>query len=217
MRAAMMYGPSDLRVVDLPKPTPAADEALIRVVRFAPYGTDLGVYLNRGGRYVKSYPVGLGADFSGVVEAVGAGVRNVKPGDRVSALALAHCGHCANCKAGRTNLCLDPAMLNAPRQVCAQEYACVTANKLAILPRGASFEDAAMLGGPVVGLNALAMIAPRGGETVAVIGGGAMGWGTVAVAKALGHRVICVGGTGRRGQLARAVGADELFPLQGKG
>jgi len=213
MRAALLFGPSDLRVVDRATPTPAADEALIRVVRFSPYGTDVGVYLNRGGRYVQSYPVGIGADFGGVVEAVGNEVRNVRAGDRVTALALAHCGRCANCRAGRTNVCLDPAMLNAPRQVCAQEYTCVTANKLAVLPAKVGFENAAMLGGPVVALNALGQLAPPSGATVAVLGGGAMSWGAVATCKAKGFHPVSIGGIGRRGHLAGLVGAIEVFPI----
>ena len=46
----------------------------VRVVSLAPYDTDLGAYLNRGGRYPQPYPVGIGADFSGIVGKVGVNV-----------------------------------------------------------------------------------------------------------------------------------------------
>ena len=48
MKAALLYGPSDLRVVEVDRPQPKADQALVRVVRCGLYGTDLGTYLNKG-------------------------------------------------------------------------------------------------------------------------------------------------------------------------
>ena len=42
MKAALLYGPSDLRVVEADMPAPAADEVIVRVVCYAPYGTDPG-------------------------------------------------------------------------------------------------------------------------------------------------------------------------------
>ena len=213
MKAALLYGPSDLRVVDIDKPDPAPDEVIVRVVCYAPYGTDLGAYKNETGTYVKDYPVGIGADFSGVIESVGSAVLGFEPGDRVSALALAHCGQCRNCRAGKTNLCLDDSFLTAPRQVCCQTYTPVMARKLAKLPDAVTFDDAAMLGGIVDALNAFDMMKPMLGETIAVIGVGAMGWGAVGTAKAVGLRVIAVGGTGRRSDLAAAVGAGHVVSI----
>ena len=138
MKAALLHGPSDIRVVDIDKPEPAPDEVLVRVVRYAPYGTDLGAYRNEAGRYITDYPTGIGADFSGVIEALGSAVDGFAIGGRVSALAMAHCGQCSNCLAGRTNLCLDESFLNAPRQVCAQTYTTVMARKLGKVPDSVS-------------------------------------------------------------------------------
>jgi len=217
MRAARVTGPEKIEVVDLPIPAPGPDQALVRVAAYAPYGTDIGVYRNRGGRYVTDYPIGIGADFSGIVAAVGKDVTNVKIGDRVSALALEHCGQCRNCKAGRTNLCLDPAYQNVPRQSCCQEYTLVTARKLACLPDNVSFEAAAMLAGVVDALNAYEKMGIRGGETLAVIGVGAMGHGAIAAAKALGLDIIALGGTGERATIASKLGAREVLRLQNHG
>jgi len=217
MKAALLYGPSDLRVVETDMPDPAPDEVLVRVVCYAPYGTDLGAYKNEGGKYLKSYPVGIGADFSGVIESVGSNVQGFGPGDRVSALAMAHCGQCRNCRAGRTNLCLDDSFLLADRQVACQTHTRVMARKLAKLPDAVSFEDGAMLGGIVDALNAFDMMKPAVGETIAVLGVGAMGWGAVATAKAAGLTVIAVGGRGKRSELAQAVGADHLVPIREHG
>ncbi len=213
MKSALLYGPSDLRVVDVARPSPAPGEVILRVRRYSPYGTDIGTYLNRGGRYVDSYPVGIGADFSGVIEELGDGVAGFALGDRVSALALAHCGACRNCLAGRTNLCLDPAHLKPARQECCAIYARVLARKLAKVPDSVTFDDAAMLAGIVDALNACDMIRPTKNETVAVVGVGAMGWGAIATVKALGHACIAIGGTGARSTLATTVGADQVVPI----
>ena len=210
MRAARLFGPGDLRIVDLPMPVPGPGQVLVRVMTYAPYGTDVGTYLNRHGRYVSAYPVGIGADFSGIVEACGPEVGGLASGDRVAALALDHCGACGNCASGRTNLCLDPAFAKLVRQTCCEEYTLVSARKLAVLPDGVTFEDAAMLAGIVDALNAYEQMGLDAGDNVAVVGVGAMGLGAVATAAALGLRVTALGGTGRRCDLAEALGATVL-------
>lgn len=213
MRAARLTGPQKLEIVDLPVPDPGPGEVLVRVMVYAPYGTDVGVYLNREGRYVTEYPVGIGADFSGVVAKVGPGVETVAVGDRVSALALDHCGECANCQRGKTNLCLNPRYAKVPRQSCCQEYTLVSARKLARLPDNVGFEDAAMLAGIVDALNAYEKMGMTAGQTVAVVGVGAMGLGAIAAAVALGHDVIAIGGTGARASLASGLGARAVVRL----
>ena len=210
MRGARLFAPGDLRVVDLPVPEPGEGEVLVRVVAYSPYGTDIATYLNRQGRYVTAYPVGIGADFSGVVERCGPGVSCVRTGDRVSALALDHCGTCANCVAGRHNLCLDPTFSTPARQTCCEQFALVSARKLAILPAVVGFEDAAMLAGVVDALNAYEQMGLCAGDRVAVIGVGAMGLGAIATARALGMDVIALGGTGARKHMALALGAEVI-------
>ncbi|UAJ09106.1 zinc-dependent alcohol dehydrogenase [Glacieibacterium megasporae] len=214
MRAARLFGPADLRVVDLPVPVPGPGEVLVRVHAYAPYGTDVGVYLNRGARYVSEYPVGVGADFSGTLAAIGEGVSGFTVGERVAALALDHCGVCSNCAGGRTNLCLDSAFAVPVRQACCEDYAIVAARKLAAVPDGVGFEDAAMLAGIVDALNAFDKMGLAPGDHVAVVGVGAMGLGAIATARALDLNVVAVGGSGARADLAAQLGASRVFPIK---
>lgn len=212
MRAALIHGPEDLRVVKVPVPAPGPDDVVMRVMRYAPYGTDLAIY--RSGPGNGKPPVGIGADFSGVIAAVGQRVIGFAPGDRVIAGTLPHCGLCRNCRANRTNMCLDPVAKAAPRQVACQEYTIVPANKLGRIDPSVSFEDAAMIWSTIDAQNGAEKLNPQPDETVAVVGVGAMGWGAIAVFKARGLRVIAVGGTGQRADFARRIGADVVIPLK---
>lgn len=217
MRAARLHGPADLRIDDVPRPVPGPGQALVKVVAYSPYGTDVGTFLNRGGRYVTEYPVGIGADFSGVVEELGPNVAGPLPGTRVSALSLDHCGRCARCSAGRTNQCIDPAYAVQVRQTACEEFTLVSANKLCPLPDRVSFEEAAMLAGPVDALNGFRQMGLAAGDAVTVIGVGAMGLGAIATARALGLSVTAVGGSGKRADIARRIGAERVYPIPAHG
>jgi threonine dehydrogenase-like Zn-dependent dehydrogenase len=151
-----------------------------------------------------------------VVEAVGAQVHHVQPGDRVTALALNHCGVCDFCQRGITNLCLDAEAINRPRQACCQQYTVVAANKLAVMPAGVSFAQGAMLAGVVVALNGFELMGLDRARPLAVVGVGAMGLAVVATAVAEGIETIAIGGTGRRVDYARALGA-KVLPLAAHG
>ena len=186
------YGSPDvLELQEIPKPTPAEGQVLIRVhaASVNPYdwhflrGTPSFIRLFIGMRRPK-FPR-LGADVAGVVEAVGAKVAPFKPGDAVFGTAK---GSFA-------------------------EYACAATSQLAVKPQEISFEQAACL--PIAGITALQGVRDKGkvqtGQTV-LINGAAGGVGTFAVqiAKSLGARVTGVCST-RNVELVRSIGADEVI------
>jgi len=81
IRAAAFGGPEVLTLVDMPVPAPGAGEALVKVAAAGVNFMDIG---QRTGRRPGTTPPFVpGGEASGTVEAVGAGVTNVKPGDRV--------------------------------------------------------------------------------------------------------------------------------------
>jgi threonine dehydrogenase-like Zn-dependent dehydrogenase len=211
MRQALLFGPADLRVVEVATPTPAAGQVTVRVLRSSPYGTDVEFYRGADLRHQPPYPVGLGADFAGVVEAVGPGVEGYAPGDRVVAMALYHCGDCRFCRSGQPNLCLRNVGGNDSRQECFQDVAIVWANKLARLPDGVSFDDGALLCGPMMGLNIFEKLRPKPGETTVVIGAGAMGLAQVPLAKHFGARTILIGQGAACLRIAGELGADVIL------
>jgi NADPH:quinone reductase-like Zn-dependent oxidoreductase len=184
-------GPEVLHFKEIEKPAPGAGEVLIRVhcASVNPYdwhflrGTPAFIRLFTG--IGKPRSPRLGADVAGMVEAVGAGVTRLKPGDAVF----------GTCKGSFA------------------EYACGKEVNLALKPAGLSFEQAASM--PIAGLTALqglrdcAKLEP--GQTV-LINGAAGGVGTFAlqIARSMGARVtgVC---SGSNAELARSLGAERVI------
>jgi S-(hydroxymethyl)mycothiol dehydrogenase len=92
---------------------PGSDEILVRILASGVCHTDLGVKMGVYGS--EGYPFLLGHEGAGVVEQVGPGVSNVKPGDHVILAWRAPCGNCRFCQAGKPNFCA--ASLNAEKRM----------------------------------------------------------------------------------------------------
>ena len=103
MRAAVLAEPGNgLCVETIVKPEPKIGEVLLRVRACGVCATDLHVMK---GEVAFPMPCVLGHEVSGVVEAVGPGVSQCAPGDRVAAAFLMPCGFCRSCARGRDDLC----------------------------------------------------------------------------------------------------------------
>ena len=105
-RAATLYGPKDLRLVDRPLDELAPGFVRVRFAAGGICGSDMHYYSHgRIGNFVATAPLVLGHEVAGVVEAVGEGVTTVAPGARVAVNPSRWCGHCDRCREGRRNLC----------------------------------------------------------------------------------------------------------------
>jgi NADPH:quinone reductase len=178
-------GPEVLRLEEVPLPEPGAGEALVRV-RFA--GVNFIDVYRRTGYY--PVPGGLpavpGGEAAGVVEAVGPGVSEVAPGDRVA--------------------CWDAGGAYA-------EAVVHRAERLLPLPDGVGFEAGVAL--PLQGMTAHYLtqtIRPLGpGDTVLIhAAAGGVGLLAVQMAKLAGARVIGTCSTEEKAERARAAGADQV-------
>ena len=182
-------GPEVIQYGDLPDPTPASGEVLVRVGAVSVNPIDTYI---RGGMVATELPMPfvVGSDLAGTVEAVGEGVAQWKTGDRVWGANQG--GH--------------------GRQGTSAELACVAEEWLHAIPEGVSAADAAAVA--LVGITAHIGLVLRAkvvaGETVFVNGGaGGVGSMVVQIAKALGARVIATAGSDERVAKAKAFGADE--------
>jgi alcohol dehydrogenase len=102
MRANVFHGVNDIRVEQVPRPHPAADEAVIRITLTTICGTDLhilrGEYPVRAGLVIGHEPVG-------VIDKLGDSVRGYKVGERVLVGAITPCGQCRGCLSGHLSQC----------------------------------------------------------------------------------------------------------------
>jgi L-iditol 2-dehydrogenase len=219
MRAAVLFGPGDIRVVDRPVPRPAPDEVLVRVAMCGMCGTDLKIF---GGHFPQTPPFGdytPGHEWTGTVAATGSQVDEFAPGDRVCIEAHRGCGRCDNCLIGKYTACLnygDRAKGHRATGMTADggfaEYAVHHVGSLYRLPPSLSFEDAVLISTAGTGLYGLDVAGGYvAGLDVAVFGPGPVGLTTVQVLKALGtNQVILVGTRRSRLELGRRLGADHV-------
>ena len=107
MKAAVYYGPRDIRLEDLPTPEPGPGELLIEVARNGLCGSDLHTYLgaSTGGAAMHVPGVVLGHEFSGIVRKVGAGVTDMAVGAAVAIAPIEWCGTCYACSHSWPQMC----------------------------------------------------------------------------------------------------------------
>jgi len=105
MKALTFQGEGDVKVMDVPRPSvKGSRDVLVKVTLGAVCGSDL--HILHGHSPVNQGAV-LGHEFVGVVEDVGTEVNRFKPGDRVVSSFFTACGHCALCRKGWFNQCVE--------------------------------------------------------------------------------------------------------------
>src|SRR4051812_20523556 len=105
MRALTLVADRKLELIEQPAPPPPGEaEVQIRVQAVGLNHIDVWGW--RGMAFAKrKLPLVIGAEAAGEITAVGAGVSDHKPGDRVVMYGALTCGHCKACREGRDNLC----------------------------------------------------------------------------------------------------------------
>jgi len=94
MKALVYLGPGQLEVAELPKPVPAAGEALLKIMACGICGSDVHGYMGLTGR--RTPPMVMGHEFSARVEALGDGCKgDFPPGADVVVQPSIFCGECA--------------------------------------------------------------------------------------------------------------------------
>jgi len=205
-------GPEVLQYTEAPDPHIKANEVLIEVRACALNHLDVWV---RGGLPGIKIPLPhiLGDDVVGVVREAGELVAWVKPGDEVMVQPGVSCGHCAECFAGRDNMCDDYDIIGYRRNGGYAELLSVPGINLIPKPQRLSWPEAAAL--PLVTLTAWHMLVTRAqlqpGEDVLVhAAGSGVGSLGIQIAKLRGARVIATASSDEKLAKARELGADEI-------
>ncbi len=209
MKAAVFHGPGiGLKVEDIPIPKIGPDQVLVKVAACGVCHTDLH-YIEHGVPTFKKPPIVLGHEASGIVEEIGAGVTNVKKGQRVLIPAVLTCGKCTACRQGRENICADMRMLGNHFDGAYAEYVAVPSKDLLDLPASIPLAEASIiadaLSTPYHAVKNRAQVRP--GDTVAVFGCGGVGINAVQIAALCGAYVIAVDINERKLEWARQFGA----------
>src|ERR1700704_1405876 len=154
-------------------------------------------------------PLTLGHEVAGVVERIGAEVRNLKVGDRVCIHCLVTCGECAFCRAGNEQFCPSAEMIGKDRDGGYAEFIVVPERSVFVLPDEIPFEQGAILMcSSATSLHALNKARLLSGETVAIFGVGGLGISAVQLARHLGAaEVFAVDINPRKLELAERFGA----------
>ncbi len=177
-------GPEQMKLTELPTPTPGPKQALVRIAAIGVNYID--VYF-RTGLYKADFPVSIGMEASGVVESVGDGVTEVAPGDRV-AYAMARGSYATHQLVASWQLVKSPAGLDFNRAA------------------------AAMLQGMTAHYLVYSTFPLKPGHTMLIhAAAGGAGLLVVQMAKDLGARVIGTVGSPEKAKLAREAGADETI------
>jgi acryloyl-coenzyme A reductase len=216
MRAMVTDQPGDydvMRARDVPVPALGPREVLVR--NFAS-GVCYHDHLIRVGVMKRGiiFPLILGHEGAGIVEAVGSAVRSLAPGDRVACTQWTeNCGLCRYCRTNREPLCTERKLFGHDRDGTYAELFKIQEDSLLPLPTEIGFEDGAILSCAIgTVLAALRDVGrTQAGEYVLVTGaGGGLGVHAVQMARLCGATVIAQTTSPQKAKLIREVGADEV-------
>jgi len=215
MRALRLVSDRKLEIAEIdPPPPPGEGEVQIRTHAIALNHIDVWGW--RGMAFAKrKLPLVVGAEASGEIAAVGAGVAGFKAGDPVTPYGALTCGKCRACQEGRDNLC---EVVNGVTGFHVDGFARDLYNYPARLvvraPRGVSPTDAACA--PLTFATVVHMLFDNAklqpGETVLVhAGGSGIGSAAIKLAKHVGATVITTVGDEEKAAKAKAIGADHVI------
>jgi L-iditol 2-dehydrogenase len=171
-RALVVERPGEISLVERPELEPGPDEVVLRPAYCGVCGTDLEVLHGDVDPAFVRYPVTLGHEWSGTVEAVGAEVEIITAGDRCVAEGIVPCGRCASCGAGATNTCDVYDELGFTREGGASDQVVVPARLVHRLAPSVALADAALVEPSSVVMRALEKADPPERARVVVIGDG---------------------------------------------
>jgi L-iditol 2-dehydrogenase len=208
--AALLYGQEDLRLEQVPDPTPEAGEVVIQVEAATTCGTDLKVWRRGGHAKMLTPPTLFGHEGAGRIVAVGAGVTNWRVGDRVVANNSAPCMKCFFCQRQEYSLCPHLTWNNGTFAEYIRIPAPIVGHNLLQVPDHLPLVLAAMTEPLACVLHGISRSGVKPHDRVVILGDGAIGLMFVAVLAAY-TQVILWGGNDQRLEIGKKLGAAKTF------
>lgn len=215
MKAAVLRGPNDIVIEDVPVPEIGPTDALIKVRFCGICGSDIHSFTT--GMFVEPGQI-MGHEFAGEIAEVGESVVGLQRGDRVTGFSAGVCGECEACKREEPLLCAELfhnstgyGLPGAFAEYVKIENA-VVGQSVHKLSDAMDSVNAAMIEPVSIGVSAVAQAKIEPGDRVVVLGAGMIGNACLQAARAAGAaEVIVVEVSDTRLRLARECGADDVF------
>ena len=210
MKSVVIHAEGSVRVEERPIPQiQDAHEVLVRIVCSGLCGSDIPRIFAKGAHY---YPIILGHEFSGHVEACGADVKDLQAGDAVACIPLLPCFSCPECGQGYYSLCKQYQFVGSRSDGGNAEYIVVKRANLFRLPAEMAIEDGAFIEPVTVGLHAFHQASGCKGKNVIIVGAGTIGLLAMQCALALGAKsVTAIDINDDKLALAKTLGATQVF------
>ena len=212
MLRVTLVNPKELVIDQTDIPTPGKGEVMIKVLRVGVCGSDPTIYYGRH-PYVK-YPVVMGHEFSGTVEALGEGVNGPVIGTRVTVIPHLVCGKCKACKSETYNFCEELKCTGAEADGAHQQYKCMPAEMVMPIPDSMTMDDAATVEPACVAYHGAKRGELKSEDKVLIIGAGPIGIFCMQSCKALGAKEVYIADMDAwRLNLAKELGADGIIDV----
>ena len=213
MRKIILDEPFKLRLTEDVIPVPEDDQVRIAIKRIGICGSDPTIY--RGLHPYVSFPVVLGHEFSGVIDAVGKNVPSERIGERVTVIPHLVCGKCDACEKKLYNFCEELRCTGAEADGAMCDYFCISSEMAIKIPDTMSLDDAALVEPACVAYHGAKRGNIQKGETVLIIGAGPIGIFCMQSCFALGAgKVYIADMDSERLGLAKELGATGIIDVK---
>jgi L-iditol 2-dehydrogenase len=210
MQRALLSDIKKIEIENVESKAPAAGEAKVAIDACGICGSDLHMY--DGSHPVLRPPLVMGHEIVGHVTEVGAGVSDLKPGDRVVLMAGRGCNECEACKEGHYNWCEQLKVIGGHLPGALAEELVLPTEQFITIPDWIPDDQAALIEVAAVGMHTIKRYGDVEGKSCLVLGAGPVGLVLVSCLKALGAGPVVVSDiSAARRELAHAKGGDIVF------
>ncbi|MFN8516841.1 MAG: galactitol-1-phosphate 5-dehydrogenase [Thermomicrobiales bacterium] len=210
MRAAIWYGPREMRNEEVRPPEIRPDEVLLRVEAVGICGSELSGYL--GQNSLRRPPLIMGHEFAGTIAAVGAQVTDRAVGERITVNPMVPDGTCVMCHNGAEHLCLNRSLIGAHRPGAFADYVAAPARACYPLPGGMDAITGTLVEPLACALRAVEHAQVTLGSRVLILGAGPIGLLALASARRAGASMVAISDVNpARLELARSLGATHAI------
>lgn len=212
MKGVVFLGESEVEVREFDQPQPGPDQVVIEMKIGGLCGSDLHKYHSSREWAKERKGMISGHEPTGLVAEIGAGVQNVKVGDRVTVYHRTGCGHCADCYSGMPAHCqVAGGAFGRTLDGSHADYMLTESRYCLPIPDSISFEVGTQLACTAgTAFSAVSKVSARAGEPVVVFGLGPVGLTTYLYAMGMGYDAIGVDINSYRVDFAERIGKGKV-------